>query len=330
MLNIRSERMLANILGVPLWRLHSDLKTLGRCYMEYYLINPARPGKRREILEIRGHWKRYLDKLYTRILLPALRPSIHSHGGVKGRSIVSNANAHRNSIYVFNADIADFFPSIHYERVYKLFVEKFDCSANVARICTRLCTHNYHLAVGLQTSPILADKVLDQVDVRIGSACNSAGLIYTRFVDDITITGIFDLQESGFVSLVKKIINQNGFELSPHKQKTGKLSDGIPITSLRLKGENLDVSKLYISNLINQIRDAARLSQGLDSFIGPYYSPDQIFGRIQFACSINPARKGRLFRLCRNIDWKKCNEEAERRGFMAQKNRLIPRSPGQG
>src|SRR5262245_4500670 len=39
-----------------------------------------------------------------------------SHGFRKGRTIVSNASAHRKRRYVFNVDIADFFGSINFGR----------------------------------------------------------------------------------------------------------------------------------------------------------------------------------------------------------------------
>src|SRR5450755_1039445 len=36
------------------------------------------------------------------------------HGFTRKRSIISNARAHRNRRYVFNLDLEDFFPSIHF------------------------------------------------------------------------------------------------------------------------------------------------------------------------------------------------------------------------
>jgi len=40
-----------------------------------------------------------------------------SHGFRKHHSIVTNAKNHRNRRYVFNIDLEDFFPSIHFGRV---------------------------------------------------------------------------------------------------------------------------------------------------------------------------------------------------------------------
>ena len=40
-----------------------------------------------------------------------------SHGFKRDKSIVTNAREHRNRRYVFNVDLADFFPSINFGRV---------------------------------------------------------------------------------------------------------------------------------------------------------------------------------------------------------------------
>jgi hypothetical protein len=260
------------------------------------------------------------------LLLPKLHPSSYSHGGVPGRSIISNALQHRDSIYAYSIDISGFFPSIHYHRVYDLFVNRFRCSPDVARICTRLCTHDYHLAAGLPTSPILANQLLDRVDRRIGGACKSANLVYTRFVDDITISGSFDLEDSGIMRLVRKIVIQDGFMLSSTKQVSGKIADGFAITGIRIKRGKLDVRKQYIHKVMQQIEDAKRLVEGSPDFSGLYYTPEQIMGKVNFICSINPGRKATLMRLYKLVPWKRVIVEAERRGLIAQKKRLVPRA----
>ena len=121
-----------------------------------------------------------------------------SHGGVRGRHIKTNVEQHIESTFVFTADVSNFYPTISHKRVYRLFVEDFACSPDVAHICTKLCTYKHRLALGLITSPMLADQVMRRIDARIGGLCRNAGLVYTRYVDDLTISGPFDLKESGF------------------------------------------------------------------------------------------------------------------------------------
>ena len=46
---------------------------------------------------------------------------------------------------------------------------------------------------------------------------------YTRFVDDITISGKFDLEASGIPAVVEDIIKRHGFRLAAKKTAYGSL-----------------------------------------------------------------------------------------------------------
>ena len=144
----------------------------------------------------------------------------------------------------------------------------FCCSPDVARLCTRLCTYDYHLALGLITSPILADCVLVKVDRRIGAMCRKHGLVYTRFVDDITISGMYDIESGSFPRLVAEILGCYGFKVNPSKQESGRLSDGIAITKLRTNRSHLDIRKNYLEGVNRQLDDAVLLARGEDPVEG--------------------------------------------------------------
>jgi hypothetical protein len=163
--------------------------------------------------------------LHAKILLPSLDRSPYSHGGVRGRNILTNVAAHLDQKFVFTADLADFYPSIRRERVFDMF-ERLGCSVEVARLCTRLCTYRHRLEQGLITSPILADRLLVPVDARIGAACDRARLVYTRFVDDLAISGPFNLETSGIPALVRRIIEEHGLRCSESKDQFGQVARG--------------------------------------------------------------------------------------------------------
>src|SRR4051794_10877051 len=122
MLNVRSVKQLAGILGSTAEELLVGLSDLDRYCKTFILVDPEKPHKLREVISISGRWRGYLDRLYQRLLLPKLTPSLSSHGGVRGKSIKTNASCHRGSVYGLTLDISNFFPTIHYKRIYKLFV----------------------------------------------------------------------------------------------------------------------------------------------------------------------------------------------------------------
>ena len=163
----------------------------------------------------------------------------------------------------------------------RLFVETLECSPDVARVCRLLCTYHHHLALGLVSSPVLADQLLQNVDERLGAACEAAGLSYTRFVDDITITGPFDLEPSGFATLVERVLGEHGFCVNPQKHEYGSLSEGFDVTGIRIRKGRLDAKQEYVAELERQLDDAASLAAGRE-FIGPFFTRSQILGRVQF------------------------------------------------
>ena len=103
-----------------------------------------------------------------RFSCPSCSVSDFSHGGVRGRHIKTNVEPHLKSTFVFTTDISNFYPTISHNRVYRLFSRDFCCSPDVAESAPRLCTYKHHLALGLITSPILADQVIAPIDARIG------------------------------------------------------------------------------------------------------------------------------------------------------------------
>ncbi len=327
MLQIHQVKHLTKALEVSEAKLAEIAESPERYCEELVLLDPAKPDKPRDVLSVTGILRQLQRRLYQRILLPKLIPSESSHGGVKGRHIKSNVAPHLHSTFAFTTDVANFYPTISHNRVYRLFAGAFECAPDVARICTRLCTYQHHLALGLITSPILADQVMKVVDARIGAACEKTGLAYTRFVDDITISGDFELspKASGLPKLVERILGDHGFATNPIKNQFGRLSEGIPITKVTVRRGHVDVRRDYIAELERQLRDVASLAKG-GEFDGPYYTEQQIRGRLHFVCWINPGRRDRLMRRFRSIRWESVKREAELRGLCVLKKVLKKRS----
>lgn len=325
MLFISYDKALAAKLRVTRERLEQILENSEKYYEQLVLHDPAKPEKPRNVVDVRGILRTLQSRLYRGILLPRLPVSPFSHGGVCGRNIVTNFVPHANSAFVFKADISNFYPTIHRSRVYKLFVEQFHCVPNVARLCTKLCTYDNHLALGLVTSPILANQVLNPIDMRINGVCRKVGLVYTRFVDDITISGSYNLEKSGVPRLVGDILRENGFRAHPDKKQFGKLVDGISITGIRLnRRKHMDVQREYADELEQQLADAKSLERG-ERIDRPYYTRAQISGRVHFVCWINHNRRAKLLRQYRGIRWSDVETAAKAQELVVFKKQVLKR-----
>ncbi len=324
MLRIRQEKHLARTveLDVPA---HRRLAESAESYCEELLLHdPAKPTRDRRVLDVHGDLKRVQRSIFKRIILPNLKPSDESFGGVRGRHIKMNAEQHLRSRFAYSCDITDFYPSIRYKRVYDFFTNVQKCSPDVARLLTRLCTYRYHLALGLITSPLLADQFLKPVDARIAKMAKARNLVYTRYVDDITISGAFDLARSGFPEAIKRILNTNGFATNNQKDQFGRVGDPeMLITKLRINRGHIDVSRRYYDKLCVLLANLQSLGEGGD-FPSPYYTSAQVRGRIEFVSWVNRGRRPHLMKLYRAVDWKRVRIEAEARGLVVCKKTLRP------
>ena len=288
MLGIQRLSSLADIVSLDEGELRLTAEFANDDVTELTVWHPDK--KPRDVISVGGQLRVVQERLCHRRLRHRLTPSQFSFGGVRGRGALANASRHSGNTFAFKVDISNFFPSITIDRVNRTFLRELGCSYEVARILTRLCTYDYHLALGLVTSPILADFILRHVDKRIARLSERYGLVYTRFVDDITVSANFDLAGSSVPHAIGQILRDHGFRQNISKIQLGRLDRDITITGVRLKGRRLDVSKAYVERLNAQIADHQSLAAD-NEFHGPLCTSSQLAGRVYHACWVNRGRR---------------------------------------
>jgi len=117
------------------------------------------------------------------------RPRKCAHGFVINRSIVTNAKIHTNKSYVLNIDLENFFPSITFGRVKKLF-ESYPLNLNhsVATVLSHICCHEGCLPQGAPTSPMISNMIAYKLDREFSSLARINNCSYSRYADDITFS----------------------------------------------------------------------------------------------------------------------------------------------
>lgn len=113
-----------------------------------------------------------------------------SHGFRRGRTIVTNANAHRKRRYVFNVDIADFFETINFGRVRGFFIkdQSFSLDPAVATVIAQIACYENALPQGSPCSPIISNLVANILDARLLRLAKHSRCTYTRYADDLTFS----------------------------------------------------------------------------------------------------------------------------------------------
>ncbi|MBY3330853.1 RNA-directed DNA polymerase [Rhizobium laguerreae] len=115
---------------------------------------------------------------------------ILSHGFKKELSIVTNAHKHKNRRFVFNLDLADFFPSLNFGRVRGFFLHNnhFQLPEKVATLLAQIACFQNELPQGSPCSPPIANLIANILDVRLNALARSCQCSYTRYADDITFS----------------------------------------------------------------------------------------------------------------------------------------------
>jgi RNA-directed DNA polymerase len=112
------------------------------------------------------------------------------HGFTRKRSIISNARQHRNRRYVFNLDLEDFFPSIHFGRVRGFFIKdkNFALHEDVATVIAQIACREKILPQGSPCSPVISNLIAHILDMHLVKLASRVGCTYTRYADDLTFS----------------------------------------------------------------------------------------------------------------------------------------------
>jgi len=172
----------------------------------------------------------------------------------------------------------------------------------------------------------LADCIMIPVDRRLAAMCHKQKLVYSRFVDDITISGRFPIKSGSYPHLIEEVLAGYGFKVNQLKhddalEGLGRLADGKCITKLEIKRGRIRVRQEFLAEVGKQLSDAARLGAG-SPLLGYYYTRNQIHGRIHFVKWINIGQAVLLVRQYRSIDWLRVEAEARARGLVATRKIL--------
>jgi len=136
----------------------------------------------------------------------------------KNSSVFKHAFLHKGQDVVFALDIKDFFRNINEDMVFKMF-SNLGYTNHLSGIFCKLCTLENELAQGAPTSPIISNIILREFDEKIGEKVISVGGRFSRYADDLTFSGSFDLSLEEIEQEVVINLNQFGFALNEVKTK---------------------------------------------------------------------------------------------------------------
>lgn len=268
-----------NLLNISEKELNSLLSSIPFCFQNISL--PKKDGGFRNIKAPNEELKSIQKIIITEILKTVTLPNC-VYGISENHSIIENAKLHAKNKYLLNLDIKDFFPSVHWLIIQKIFLELGFCENNSKILC-QLTTLEFELPQGTPTSPYLSNLALNNLDYRFFNLCKKNGLTYSRYFDDISISGNKKVKKMKNIFL--EIIKTEGYDIKKEKivefypPKLEKEITGIII----LPDGNLTIKSK--DNLFNQIRSLKE--KGFNKLNLSVKEKNSLAGKISFLKLVN-------------------------------------------
>lgn len=255
------------------------------CYREYLM--PKKRGGERKI-SIPSPTLLFVQRWIYEEILTKCELHDAAYGFVRRKNIVDNAKIHLGCKCLLKMDLKDFFPSISIKRVISVF-NHFGYVPNVSYYLSKLCCLNGMLPQGAATSPQLSNIIAKRLDFRLSGLCKKLDFTYTRYADDIFISG----DKIGFnvINWTKKIVLSEGFLVNEGKTVIVRGNGKKIVTGISVSGDRLTVPRAYKREICQHIHFIRKYGvEGHMDMTGqqdPVYL-DRIRGKIQFWLQVEP------------------------------------------
>jgi RNA-directed DNA polymerase len=204
------------------------------------------------------------------------------------RTLMENVRFHRNKEIILKIDIADFFGSVNFYQVLNVFL-KFGYKMPVSALLSNLCTYEGYLPQGAPTSPMLSNFIFRKVDDIIFSYCRANNIMYTRYADDLTFSGSFEIKS--LFRLLYQTLHSYGFQINTTKTQVLSRCVSQRVTNI-VVNDKVQCTRKYRKRIRQEVYYIKK--HGLEKHVEWINSPltaDQYLaslrGRIGYALFIN-------------------------------------------
>lgn len=309
-LNIQSLKHLALQIGIK----EDEISDIALNIKKHYVISEIKQTKSDGEVKVREiyHPSKQLKKLLKAInthLLKKIKLSAVVHGARKKHSILTNAEVHVGKRNLLGFDIKKCFPSIKPYNVFNMF-RRLNCSPEIAKCLTRICTADNHVPQGYNASPAIANLALMPLTERLRCLAKKHGQSLSTFIDDITFSG--NDNPAKYSKTIEKIINECGYKLKAEKTVSMKKTQQQKVTGVVVNVKpNID-KKIY-----QELKKTIHICQkfGPLTMLGKIKNKEgdlidtsdklrnHLSGRINYVNQLNPTKAQKLREKFNGIIW---------------------------
>ncbi len=269
---------------------------------------------------LRTAQRRVLDGILNHV-----PPHDAAHGFREGRSVITFAQQHVGRAVVVRVDLQAFFASVFGARVIGI-LRTAGYPEEVSRTLAALCTHRTpadvlasapehdpidlarlrtpHLPQGAPTSGALANLAAYRLDVRVAGLAAKVGATYSRYADDLVLSGDRDLARAAptLVARLAAIATEEGFALNFRKTRVMTKSARQRITGI-VVNEKLSAPRTEYDRLRAILHNCQRHGPATQNRDGHADFRAHLRGRVAWVQSLDPKKGARLHALFEQISW---------------------------
>ena len=265
------------------------------------------PKKNGSLREINAPSKKMKDiqRWILDYILYRLNAGNFAHGFVPERSILTNASVHVGQDLVLGIDIKDYFPSISFRSVYYIF-KSAGYTKKIAWSLADLCTYHWKLPQGAPSSPMLANLATVTLDYEIDKYCTRRNFRYSRYADDITISGSHKLPMHK--QKIIEIIEGNGFVINEEKTRVLSRGSQQKVTGL-VVNDKVSIGRQKKKTLRAIVHNILKNGAEIENRENNPFFKEKIFGELAFAKMVDPDFANPLIEKLKCFDWISYDEE---------------------
>ncbi len=231
-----------------------------------------------------------IQRKITEVLLSSMPVSQYAMAYCYGTSTIRNAQYHAGKQVVLKLDILHFFDSIRYSTVKELAFPAEIYAEQLRILLSMLCYRGDVLPQGAPSSPAITNIILYKFDERLGQWCREREIQYTRYCDDLTFSGNFNLGK--VISHVRLELENEGFLLNRQKTRIQRAGQQQSVTGI-VVNEKLNVPAKYRRKLRQELYYCKKF--GMQEHLqrtGLALSEDtykmKLLGKVNYALQVSP------------------------------------------
>lgn len=166
------------------------------------------------------------------------------YGFVPGQSHLAAAACHLGSEWVASIDIENFFPSTDVSKV-RSAVERLGYDDDFSKeALVKLTCFDNALTQGAPSSPVISNIVLHDLDIQLAEFAASAGFVYTRYADDLVMSGRKGNPDTA-VDKMWKLTVADGWKVAERKTTIDRAPNRRKVHGLLVHGDRIRLTKGY-------------------------------------------------------------------------------------